>query len=174
MLLLLKSMSPRTRYNLPVHLLFTCGLCSLQISKVCLLAMIILEVGSLTAAPPSVVLENRPTLLIDVRYVSAVTRESSSTKRCTKHTNTFSLSSCQCRLHGGGVPEFYGRPSHYTEGTDFLGTPPDHLDVSIFAFFLPFHSSSEATTAPQESSILAGTKAMQLLPSQHCVTGPRG
>lgn len=26
------------------------------------------------------------------------------------------------------MPEFYGRPSHYTEGTDFLGTPTDHLD----------------------------------------------
>lgn len=36
-----------------------------------------------------------------------------------------------CRLHGGGVPEFFGRPSHYTEGTDFLGTPTDHLDVSL-------------------------------------------
>lgn len=26
------------------------------------------------------------------------------------------------------APEHYGRPSHYTQGTDFLGTPPDHLD----------------------------------------------
>ncbi|KAK9810451.1 hypothetical protein WJX72_010894 [[Myrmecia] bisecta] len=28
---------------------------------------------------------------------------------------------------GGGVPEYWGKPSAYTEGTDFLGTPPDHL-----------------------------------------------
>lgn len=28
------------------------------------------------------------------------------------------------------MPEFYGRPSHYTEGTGFLGTPKDHLDLA--------------------------------------------
>lgn len=28
------------------------------------------------------------------------------------------------------MPEFYGRPSHYTEGTGFLGTPSDHLDLA--------------------------------------------
>jgi succinate dehydrogenase (ubiquinone) cytochrome b560 subunit len=27
------------------------------------------------------------------------------------------------------VPEFYGKPSPYTSGTGFLGTPTDHLEV---------------------------------------------
>lgn len=27
------------------------------------------------------------------------------------------------------VPEFWGRPSEYSPGTDFLGTPPDHLKL---------------------------------------------
>ena len=27
------------------------------------------------------------------------------------------------------MPEFWGRPSPYTEGTNFLGTPKDHLEV---------------------------------------------
>jgi len=27
------------------------------------------------------------------------------------------------------VPEFWGRKSEYTAGTDFLGTPKDHLEV---------------------------------------------
>lgn len=27
-----------------------------------------------------------------------------------------------------GVPEFFGKPSQYTEGTAFLGTPPDHQE----------------------------------------------
>mmetsp|Transcript_1867 Transcript_1867/g.4216 ORF Transcript_1867/g.4216 Transcript_1867/m.4216 type:complete len:216 (-) Transcript_1867:840-1487(-) len=30
---------------------------------------------------------------------------------------------------GGGVPEFWGRPSKYTEGTEFLGTPENHLEL---------------------------------------------
>lgn len=29
---------------------------------------------------------------------------------------------------GGGVPEFWGQKSQYTEGTEFLGTPKDHMD----------------------------------------------
>ena len=33
------------------------------------------------------------------------------------------------REHGGGVPEFWGRESKYTSGTNFLGTPTDHFDV---------------------------------------------
>ncbi|KAK9916571.1 hypothetical protein WJX75_004345 [Coccomyxa subellipsoidea] len=32
------------------------------------------------------------------------------------------------RQHGGGVPEFWGKDSPYHPGTDFLGTPKDHLD----------------------------------------------
>lgn len=42
------------------------------------------------------------------------------------------------------MPEFFGRPSHYTEGTDFLGTPKDHLDVSAraHASFLLLRSAS--------------------------------
>lgn len=34
-----------------------------------------------------------------------------------------------CRHHGGGVPEYWGRDSPYHPGTDFLGTPANHLDV---------------------------------------------
>ena len=33
-----------------------------------------------------------------------------------------------CR-EAGNVPEFYGKPSDYTPGTDFLGTPKDHREV---------------------------------------------
>lgn len=32
-----------------------------------------------------------------------------------------------CR-EAGNVPEFYGKPSDYTPGTDFLGTPKDHRE----------------------------------------------
>ncbi len=28
------------------------------------------------------------------------------------------------------MPEFWGRPSKYTAGTNFLGTPKNHMDVS--------------------------------------------
>lgn len=35
----------------------------------------------------------------------------------------------QCRHHGGGVPEYWGRESPYHPGTDFLGTPANHLDL---------------------------------------------
>jgi succinate dehydrogenase (ubiquinone) cytochrome b560 subunit len=36
----------------------------------------------------------------------------------------------QFRFIGGDkVPEFWGKPSHYTEGTGFLGTPNNHLDL---------------------------------------------
>lgn len=36
----------------------------------------------------------------------------------------------QFRYIGGDkVPEYWGRPSAYTDGTDFLGTPKDHLDL---------------------------------------------
>ncbi|KAL4446217.1 hypothetical protein ABPG77_003024 [Micractinium sp. CCAP 211/92] len=34
-----------------------------------------------------------------------------------------------CRYHGGGVPEYWGRDSPYHPGTDFLGTPANHLDL---------------------------------------------
>ena len=37
--------------------------------------------------------------------------------------------SAPCRQHGGGVPEYWGRDSPYHPGTDFLGTPANHLDV---------------------------------------------
>ena len=30
---------------------------------------------------------------------------------------------------GSSVPEFYGKPSPYSAGTQFLGTPKDHLEV---------------------------------------------
>ncbi|GMH35867.1 hypothetical protein BSKO_03735 [Bryopsis sp. KO-2023] len=33
------------------------------------------------------------------------------------------------RKIGGGVPEFWGKPSPYTEGTDFLGTPKNHMEL---------------------------------------------
>ncbi len=32
-------------------------------------------------------------------------------------------------IGGDKIPEFWGKPSNYTEGTAFLGTPTDHLDV---------------------------------------------
>ncbi|KXZ42627.1 hypothetical protein GPECTOR_129g557 [Gonium pectorale] len=32
-------------------------------------------------------------------------------------------------IGGDKVPEFWGRPSQYTEGTNFLGTPKNHLDL---------------------------------------------
>lgn len=35
----------------------------------------------------------------------------------------------QLRWHGGGVPEYWGRDSPYHPGTDFLGTPKNHLDL---------------------------------------------
>eukprot|EP00201_Polytomella_parva_P024155 CAMPEP_0175041694 /NCGR_PEP_ID=MMETSP0052_2-20121109/2083_1 /TAXON_ID=51329 ORGANISM="Polytomella parva, Strain SAG 63-3" /NCGR_SAMPLE_ID=MMETSP0052_2 /ASSEMBLY_ACC=CAM_ASM_000194 /LENGTH=197 /DNA_ID=CAMNT_0016304289 /DNA_START=30 /DNA_END=623 /DNA_ORIENTATION=+ len=36
----------------------------------------------------------------------------------------------QLRFIGGDkVPEFWGKPSSYTEGTQFLGTPKNHLDL---------------------------------------------
>lgn len=31
----------------------------------------------------------------------------------------------------GGVPEYWGKPSPYTEGTAFLGTPANHAEVCI-------------------------------------------
>jgi hypothetical protein len=34
-------------------------------------------------------------------------------------------------IGGDKIPEFWGKPSAYTEGTDFLGTPKDHLEVRI-------------------------------------------
>ena len=37
--------------------------------------------------------------------------------------------STQMRELGGGVPEFWGRKSAYTEGTEFLGTPKNHMDL---------------------------------------------
>lgn len=33
------------------------------------------------------------------------------------------------RWHGGGVPEYWGRDSPYHPGTEFLGTPRNHLDL---------------------------------------------
>eukprot|EP00892_Ulva_mutabilis_P006386 jgi/Ulvmu1/4119/UM019_0098.1 len=33
---------------------------------------------------------------------------------------------CQARSIGSWVPEYFGKKSKYTEGTDFLGTPKDH------------------------------------------------
>lgn len=36
------------------------------------------------------------------------------------------------RRHIGGdkIPQYWGRPSPYTGGTEFLGTPTNHMDVS--------------------------------------------
>lgn len=40
-------------------------------------------------------------------------------------------SPCVDRFIGGDkIGEFWGRPSSYTEGTAFLGTPKEHLEVS--------------------------------------------
>jgi len=35
----------------------------------------------------------------------------------------------QVRNIGSWIPEFWGKKSKYTEGTDFLGTPENHLDL---------------------------------------------
>ena len=49
------------------------------------------------------------------------------------------------RQHGGGVPEHWGRDSPYHPGTNFLGTPPDHLEVRagrlhiVPPTFIPFN-----------------------------------
>ncbi|GFR50864.1 hypothetical protein Agub_g13151, partial [Astrephomene gubernaculifera] len=32
-------------------------------------------------------------------------------------------------IGGDKIPEFWGKPSAYTEGTAFLGTPKNHLDL---------------------------------------------
>ncbi|GLI61724.1 hypothetical protein VaNZ11_004148, partial [Volvox africanus] len=41
-----------------------------------------------------------------------------------------SFGSQQFRHIGGDkIPEYWGKPSAYTEGTDFLGTPKNHLDL---------------------------------------------
>jgi hypothetical protein len=34
-------------------------------------------------------------------------------------------------IGGDKIPEFWGKPSAYTEGTSFLGTPADHLEVRL-------------------------------------------
>ena len=34
-----------------------------------------------------------------------------------------------CRVYAG-LPEYWGRDSPYHPGTDFLGTPKNHLEVS--------------------------------------------
>ena len=44
----------------------------------------------------------------------------------------------------GGYPENFGKPSKYTEGTAFLGTPKDHLEVLASALVVatsPTYSS---------------------------------
>jgi hypothetical protein len=40
------------------------------------------------------------------------------------------LYACRRGIGGDKIPEFWGKPSAYTEGTGFLGTPKDHLNVS--------------------------------------------
>ncbi len=36
-------------------------------------------------------------------------------------------------IGGDKIPEFWGKPSEYTEGTAFLGTPRNHLEVSVLS-----------------------------------------
>lgn len=43
-------------------------------------------------------------------------------------------------LGGDKVKEYYGRPSPYTEGTGFLGTPKDYLEVSVSTLSSLFRS----------------------------------
>lgn len=46
-----------------------------------------------------------------------------------------------CRWLGGDkVPEYWGKPSPYTEGTAFLGTPTNHDQVCHRAQLHPHHS----------------------------------
>eukprot|EP00887_Chlorella_sp_A99_P006792 scaffold2.g6792.t1 len=40
-----------------------------------------------------------------------------------------SIASGGQRWHGGGVPEYWGRDSPYHPGTEFLGTPKNHLEL---------------------------------------------
>jgi len=43
-------------------------------------------------------------------------------------TNSLGAAYQQCRGEAGKVAEFYGKPSDYTPGTEFLGTPKDHRE----------------------------------------------
>lgn len=47
-----------------------------------------------------------------------------------------------CRNIGSWVPEYFGKKSKYTEGTDFLGTPKDHQQVLCNAMHQQFALSS--------------------------------
>jgi hypothetical protein len=38
---------------------------------------------------------------------------------------------CCSGIGGDRVPQFWGKPSPYTEGTAFLGTPPNHEEVCM-------------------------------------------
>lgn len=49
---------------------------------------------------------------------------------CRSQQSSLAALTQQLRFIGGDkVPEYYGRPSAYTEGTNFLGTPKNHLDL---------------------------------------------
>jgi hypothetical protein len=50
---------------------------------------------------------------------------------------------CMCRWLGGDkVPEYWGKPSPYTEGTTFLGTPTNHQEVQqLTALLAALHCS---------------------------------
>ncbi|QDZ18030.1 subunit b560 of succinate dehydrogenase [Chloropicon primus] len=41
----------------------------------------------------------------------------------------FGMAEVQTRNIGSWIPEFWGKKSKYTEGTEFLGTPENHLEL---------------------------------------------
>lgn len=66
------------------------------------------------------------------RPAQAPTGEATRTCVCTAASWSWSV---QCRFIGGDkVPEFWGKPSAYTGGTDFLGTPKNHMEVRMGGF----------------------------------------
>lgn len=50
----------------------------------------------------------------------------------------------------GGVPEFWGKPSPYTEGTAFLGTPTNHDEVLWNAVVMRIESTQKVHHPPTQ------------------------
>lgn len=60
----------------------------------------------------------------------AVSRGLACCRLCSQHLSV--LPHDVCRWIGGDkVPEYWGKPSPYTEGTAFLGTPTNHEEVRL-------------------------------------------
>ncbi len=66
-------------------------------------------------------------------------------------------------IGGDKIPEFWGKPSAYTEGTEFLGTPKDHLQVAASA-----GSTSASCSDCPELGLLLGALHCSLSTSVRC------